>query len=336
MANNTAIVVTPASSVLNDEMRLCTFPIPANRQRIWDAYKLMRGCGWESEEVKLLDVDLQHWNEVLDAGERGFLENILAYFAVGDGLVNLNIAGNFMDECKALEVQYTWQFQEQMENVHAEVYARFIDKFVKSDKRRSELFGSVALLPVIKQKTDWIRKYMDRGHSFGTRLFAFAVVEGVLFSGSFCAIDWLRERGLMPGLTAANDLIARDEGQHTDFAVLVSEHLAPSEKATTAVAHAVIGEAVSIEQQFITESIPCDLIGMNKALMGQYIEFVADRLLVQFGHPPLYKRTTCPFDFMEVKSVRSKENFFEKATLTNYGKAFAAPGDTDFHLSDDF
>lgn len=331
--------VTKETSILADETRLCVFPIPANRRRIWQAYKTMRGTGWEPEEARLSAVDCAHWKDLTD-GERSFLAPVLAFFAVSDGLVMANIVENFMGEISSLEVQFTWQFQTMMENVHAEVYARFIDKFITNETRRAELFGSTRLLPVVQQKTDWIRKYMDNkaSYSFGVRLFAFAVVEGVLFSGSFCAIDWLRERGLMPGLTAANDFIARDEGQHTDFAALLNEHLAPEERADTPTAHAVIGGAVAIETEFITDSIPCDLIGMNKSLMKTYIKFVADRILVQFGHTPLYNVAVCPFDFMQVKSVRSKENFFEKATLTNYGKSFAgmSANETTFSLSDEF
>ena len=333
----TTTTVTEITSVLNDKSRLCVFPIPKNRLRLWDAYKIMRAIGWEPEEARLSERDVHDWENVLTPDERTFMGYILAFFAVSDSLVMSNLVQHFMNEVPALEVQYTWQYQIQQENVHAEVYARFIHKFVRDDKQRKKLFGTIQLLPIVRKKTEWIRRYMGQhsGHNFGVRLFAFAVVEGVLFSGSFCAIDWLRERGLMPGLTSANDFISRDEGHHTDFACLLNAHLAPHERATPEMAKSIMRDAVGVEQDFIQHAMSRDFNGMNRELMCRYIEFVADRLLVQFGYKALYN-SKCPFDFMEVKSVRHKENFFEKNTLTNYGKAFThmSPKDRTFAIID--
>lgn len=327
--------VTSKTSILADKKRPCVFPIPLNRKRIWAWYKQMRALDWDTSEVRLTVQDKNDWAK-LTADERKFLEPILAFFAVSDTLVEDNLMESFMATVDSLEVQFAWTQQATNEQVHAETYSRLVDFFIEDPTRRDELLARSRVLPSVQLKTDWIQKWMsaDSG-TFGERLFAFAVVEGVLFSGSFCAIDWVRERGLLPGLTAANDFIARDEGTHTDFAVLLNEHLAPGERVSREKACAIIRGAVETEQHFICKAIPCRLIGMNAPLMCRYIEYVADRLLLQFGHPAIYNSAN-PFDFMEVKSVRSKENFFEKSTLTNYSKAFVKTENPDKDMEFDF
>lgn len=314
-------------SILRDESRLCVLPIPKKNIPFWDFYKRQRSCGWEPEEVTLTEDAIQ-WQERLTKNEKHFIERILAFFAVSDGIVLENLIGQFSSEVRALEVQYNYIYQAQIEQVHAEVYARFIDAFIETDEKKHELFRATTSLPCVARKSEWARKWMNPEIAkFGVRLVAFAAVEGILFSGSFCAIYWLKERGLMPGLSHANELIARDEGMHTDFAVLLNEHLAPSEQATQEQAYAVIREAVAVEKSFIIDALPASLIGMNNKLMGQYIEFVADRLLVQLGHSVMF-RTTNPFDFMERISMRSKKNFFE-GKVADYGKAFVGQTDAD-------
>lgn len=315
------------SSILRDKSRLCVLPIPPKNMPFWDFYKKQRACGWEPEEV-ILTEDTVHWQTRLTKNEQHFIERVLAFFAVSDGIVLENLIGQFSAEVPALEVQYNYIYQAQIEQVHAEVYARFIDAFIEDDAKKNRLFDATTSMPCVARKGDWARKWMDKEcASFGVRLVAFAAVEGILFSGSFCAIYWLKERGLMPGLSHANELIARDEGMHTDFAVLINKHLAPSERATEKQAHEVIGEAVQVEKGFIIEALPASLIGMNNKLMSEYIEFVADRLLLQLGHAPLFNASN-PFDFMERISLRSKQNFFEKQ-VANYGKAFVGQTDED-------
>ena len=323
-----------SSSILSDKSRLSVFPIPANRKRIWEFYKMTRSLGWEPEEVRGLVKDRKDWNEKLDNNGRFFIEHVLAFFAIGDGLVISNLMDQFMSEVPSLEVQYTWGFQTQIEMVHAEVYSRLIEAYIDNPKRKTELLATTEQLPAVQRKTDWITQWMNpKNGTFGERLLAFAVVEGVLFSGSFCAIYWLKESGLMLGLCQANDLIARDEGLHTDFAVLLNEHLASSERPTTERAHAIVGSAVQVEKSFIIDAVPCALVGMNSDLMGQYIEFVADRLLVQFGHKKLFNAKN-PFPFMERTGMRAKGNFFER-DAAEYGKALVGWDDEDMMFTTD-
>ncbi len=323
-----------SASILDDKTRLSVFPIPANRKRIWEFYKKSRSLGWEPEEVRGLVKDRKDWADKLDANGRHFIEHVLAFFAIGDGLVIANLMDQFMSEVPALEVQYVWAFQTQIEMVHAEVYSRLIEAYIDDSKRKNELLATTRQLPAVQRKTDWITRWMNpKNGTFGERLLAFAVVEGVLFSGSFCAIYWLKESGLMLGLCQANDLIARDEGLHTDFAVLLNEHLASSEKASNKRAHDIVRSAVDVEKSFILDAVPCALVGMNSDLMGQYIEFVADRLLVQFGHTKLYEATN-PFPFMERTGLRAKGNFFER-DAAEYGKALVGWGDEDMVFTTD-
>lgn len=324
---------TSTSAILRGDTRMTVLPI--RFERLWEFYKKQRALGWEPEEVRL-GQDRKDW-ESLNADERYFVENVLGFFARGDGYVVANLMDQFVDEVKPLEAKYNFVYQAQIEQVHSEVYARLVDFYIGDAARRDALLARSGEIPAVRRKTDWIRTWMDpRNGTFGERLFAFAVVEGVLFSGSFCAIYWLKERGLMPGLAHANDLIARDEGMHTDFAVLLNEHLAAPERATTARAHAIMRGAVETEKSFILDSIPCRLVGMNHGLMARYIEFVADRLLVQFGHPPLY-RSKNPFEFMERISMRAKKNFFE-GEVAEYGKANVGlnEGDMEVAFTDDF
>ena len=295
---------------------MCVFPIPKNRQRLWDFYKLQRTVGWEAEEISFVK-DVQHFKEELNNNEQYFVENILAFFALGDGFVIENLNGNFTQEFNSTEIQYNYGWQTQIEQVHAETYAKQIDAIITDPIRKAELFAGH--LPAIKKKTSWIEKWMDSSKSIGDRLVAFAAVEGILFSGSFCAIYWLKERGIMPGLSQANMLIARDEGLHTDLACLINTYLNKNERATTETVHKIITSAVETEKSFICDALPCSLIGMNSKLMGTYIEFVADRLCVQLGHPKPYFSSN-PFPFMERMALISKSNFFE-LTPTEYGKA---------------
>lgn len=306
-----------SNSILHDKTRMCIFPIPKNRQELWDFYKMQRTVGWEAEEISFAK-DVQHF-KTLTSQEQWFVEHIMAFFAIGDGYVIENLIGNFTQEFDCTEIQYNYGWQAQIEQVHAETYAKQIDAIITDPKRKAELFAKFHQLPAIKKKTDWITQWMDGKQSIGERLVAFAAVEGILFSGSFCAIYWLKERGLMPGLSQANDLISRDEGLHTDLACLINKYLNKDERADTQTVHKIIKSAVETEKSFICDALPCSLIGMNSKLMSNYIEFVADRLCVQLGHPKPYF-TANPFTFMIRISLSSKKNFFE-LTPTEYGKA---------------
>lgn len=324
---------TQSSSILSDRSRLSVFPIPSNRKRIWEFYKMTRSLGWEPEEVRGLIKDRKDW-EQLNNNERFFIEHVLAFFAIGDGFIINNLMDQFMGEVPSIEVQYTWGFQVQIEMVHAEVYSRLIEAYIDDPSRKTELLATTSQLPAVQRKTDWISQWMDsKNGTFGERLLAFAVVEGVLFSGSFCAIYWLKERGIMLGLCQANDLIARDEGLHTDFAVLLNEHLSHTERVSTIRAHEIVSGAVDTEKKFILDAVPCALVGMNHDLMSQYIEFVADRLLVQFGHTKLYDSKN-PFPFMERTGLRAKGNFFER-DAAEYGKALVGWDEDDMAFTTD-
>lgn len=340
MASNTTSTLPNVSrqdSILADKPRRAVLPIQPNRRRIWEFYKnKQRAVGWEAEECPLAR-DVEDWNKLTD-DERFFLKHTLAFFAVGDDYIIENIMDGFLGRLQGLEVQFNYGYQRQIEQVHSEVYSNLVQTYIQDPKERDELLATTAQLPAVKAKTDWIMKWMGaKDAPFGECLFAFAVVEGVFFSGSFASIYWLRERGLMPGLMLANDLISRDEGLHTDLAVLLNEHLANDERAPAARAHAIIGEAVEVEKAFITKAIPCALVGMNCALLSRYIEFVADRLLVQFGHPKLY-HAELPFDFMERISMRAKKNFFECPGVAEYGKANVglSTEETMFSFTDEF
>jgi len=275
---------------------------------IWKMYKKQMDCFWRAEEIDL-SKDIKHW-PTLTEKEQHFIKHILAFFAASDGIVLENLGQRFMNEVQLSEARAAYGFQIMMENVHSETYSLLIDTLVKEEREKTKLFDAINNFPCIKKKADWSIKWInDNRSSFATRLIAFACVEGIFFSGAFCSIYWLKKRGIMPGLTFSNELISRDEGMHTDFAVLLFSKLLKKPKRAKIVE--IFRDAVSIEKEFICEALPCKLIGMNSKLMSDYIEFVADRLVVQLGYNKIYK-TENPFDFMEMISLEGKTNFFEK------------------------
>ena len=281
---------------------------PLQDQEIWQHYKKMEDCFWRTEEIDL-SKDLTHWNKLND-NEKHFIKMILAFFAASDGIVLENLGQRFMSEVQLPEARAAYGFQLMMENIHSETYSLLIDTYIKNEDEKMKLFKAIDNFPCIKKKADWAIKWInDKRSSFATRLIAFACVEGVFFSGAFCSIYWLKKRGLMPGLTFSNELISRDEGMHTDYAICLFHKLIRKPKKSKV--HDLFNEAVAIEKEFICDALPCKLIGMNNELMSQYIEFVADRLLVQLGYPKLFD-VSCPFDFMEMISLEGKTNFFEK------------------------
>ena len=286
--------------------RYVMFPI--SDQDIWGMYKKMMNCFWRAEEIDF-SKDLTHWNS-LNEKEQYFIKMVLAFFAASDGIVLENLGMRFLSEVQLPEARATYGFQLMMENIHSESYSLLIDTYIKDEKEKTKIFKALDHFPCIKKKADWAIKWINDNRSgFATRLAAFACVEGIFFSGSFCSIYWLKKRGLMPGLTFSNELIARDEGMHTDFAVMLFKKL--NKKPKKAKIHDLFKEAVAIEKEFICEALPCKLIGMNAKLMSQYIEFVADRLLSQLGYDKIWN-TGNPFDFMEMISLEGKTNFFEK------------------------
>ena len=286
--------------------RFVMFPI--EHDDIWKSYKQMMDCFWRAEEIDF-SKDLKHWL-TLNEKEQYFIKMVLAFFAASDGIVLENLGARFLTEVQLPEARATYGFQLMIENVHSEVYSLLIDTYIKDSVEKSKLFNALDNFPCIKKKADWALKWIkDEDSSFAIRLVAFAAVEGIFFSGSFCSIYWLKKRGLMPGLTFSNELIARDEGMHTDFAVLLFNKL--ENKPDDTVIYDLIKDAVRIEKEFICEALSCKLIGMNAKLMSQYIEFVADRLLVQLGFNKVWN-TGNPFDFMEMISLSGKTNFFEK------------------------
>ena len=275
---------------------------------IWNSYKKQMDCFWRAEEIDF-SKDMAHW-EKLNDNERMFIKMILAFFAASDGIVLENLAQRFMSDVQLPEARAAYGFQIMIENIHSEVYSLLIDTYIKNEEEKHKLFTALDNYPCIKKKADWALKWInDNRSSFATRLVAFACVEGIFFSGAFCSIYWLKKRGLMPALTFSNELIARDEGMHTEFAVLLYTKL--KRKMKKARIYEIIKDAVTIEKEFICEALPCRLIGMNAKLMSQYIEFVADRLVVQLGYEKIYN-TANPFDFMEMISLEGKTNFFEK------------------------
>ena len=290
----------------SDDNRFVMFPI--KYEDIWTMYKKQIDCFWRAEEIDLTK-DLTHWNTLNDE-ERYFISMILAFFAASDGIVLENLAVRFMNDIQISEARAFYGFQIAMENIHSETYSLLIETYIKDNFEKNKLFNAIQNFPCIKKKSDWAQKWIhDNRSSFATRLVAFACVEGIFFSGAFCSIYWLKKRGLMPGLTFSNELISRDEALHCEFAVLLYSKLQSKLKKTRIIE--IIKEAVDIECDFICEALPCRLIGMNSELMTQYIKFVADRLSVQLGYDKIYNVTN-PFDFMELISLESKTNFFEK------------------------
>lgn len=305
--------------------------LPIQYDNVWQMYKQAQASFWTAEEIDLSQ-DLKDW-ENLNDGERHFISHVLAFFAASDGIVNENLAVNFMQEVQIPEARCFYGFQIMMENIHSETYSLLIDTYIKDPNEKTRLFNALETVPCVKKKGEWALKWISSG-DFAERLIAFAAVEGIFFSGSFCSIFWLKKRGLMPGLTFSNELISRDEGLHCDFACLLYGMLInklPQERVLE-----IIKDAVTIEQEFVTDALPVDLIGMNAKLMNQYIEFCADRLLVALGCQRHYNSSN-PFDFMEMISLQGKTNFFEKR-VGEYQKAgvMSERSDNMFSLDEDF
>ena len=311
--------------------RFVLFPIQHND--IWSFYKKAEASFWTAEEIDL-SADIIDWDNKLNDDERHFIKHVLAFFAASDGIVNENLAQNFLSEVQYTEAKFFYGFQLAAENIHSETYSLLIDTYIKNTAEKNHLFNAIETLDCVKKKAEWALRWIDKG-SFAERLVAFAAVEGIFFSGSFCSIFWLKKRGLMPGLAFSNELISRDEGLHCDFACLLySKHLV--DKLPKNKVKEIIIDAVEIEKEFVTDALPVKLIGMNSDLMGQYIEFVADRLLVELGNDRVYN-TANPFDFMEMISLQGKANFFEKR-VGEYQKAGVLnnSGSQDFVLDVEF
>merc|ERR1712085_49601 len=286
----------------------------------YEMYKKHEASFWTAEEIDLAQ-DNKDWDDLND-NERHFIKHILAFFAASDGIVLENLAGAFSTEVQIPEARAFYGFQIAMENIHSETYSLLIEQYIRDPVERDKAFNAISTMPAVREKAQWAIQWMNKENSFAERLVAFAAVEGVLFSGSFCAIYWLKKRGLMPGLTFSNELISRDEGLHAEFACLLYsmlEHKLPED-----VVHDMIRSAVAVERKFICEALSCDLIGMNSELMTRYIEFVADRLLTALGHSKLFGSTN-PFDWMELISLQGKTNFFEKR-VGEYQKAGVMSG----------
>ena len=311
--------------------RFVMFPIEYHD--IWELYKRHLGSFWTVEEVKL-DKDMKDWISLTD-DERYFIKNVLAFFAASDGIVNENLAIRFMGEIQISEARAFYGIQIAIENIHSEMYSLLIDTYITDVAEKTRLFNAIDTSPSIKKKALWALKWIeDRDANFQTRVIAFACVEGIFFSGSFCSIFWLKKRGLMPGLTVSNEFISRDEALHVEMAVLIYKHI--QNKLDAATIYKIVSEAVQMEKEFIIESIPCAMIGMNADLMSQYIEYVADRLVVQLGYEKIYN-TANPFVFMELISMENKTNFFEER-VSSYSKAGVGRSREDmaFSLDADF
>ena len=325
--------VDPANEPLLSENkdRFVIFPIQHND--IWQYYKKHEASFWTAEEVDL-HADLVDWADKLNDDERYFIKHVLAFFAASDGIVNENLAENFLHEVQYTEARFFYGFQIAMENIHSETYSLLIDTLIKDPMEKDKLFHAVDTLDCVKRKADWALRWIDKG-GFAERLVAFAAVEGIFFSGSFCSIFWLKKRGLMPGLTFSNELISRDEGLHCEFACLLYSML--NTKLSQEAVYGIITDAVEIEKEFISEALPVKLIGMNADLMKQYIEFVADRWLDELGYPKKYGASN-PFDFMEMISLEGKTNFFEKR-VGDYQKSGVMAGNKEaqtFSMDEDF
>lgn len=304
---------------------------PLQYADIWELYKKQVDCFWRAEEVDL-SKDLTDWAK-LTPDEKHFITMVLAFFAASDGIVLENLALRFMGDVQVAEARSFYGFQIAMENIHSEMYSLLIDTYVNDSVEKDRLFHATSNFPCITKKADWAKKWIaDHRSSFASRLVAFAAIEGIFFSSSFASIYWLKKRGILPGLTFSNELISRDEALHTEFAIMLYKKM--NSKLSKKRIHEIIKEAVEIETEFITVAIPCKMIGMNCKLMTQYIQFVADRLCVQLGYEKIYNSTN-PFDFMELISVESKVNFFER-TNSEYAMANKTVDDDCFNFSCDF
>jgi len=312
------------------EQRFTLFPI--KHRDIWDSYKKQQASFWTAEELDL-SKDRNDWDNKLNEDERYFIKHILAFFAGSDGIVNLNILERFTTDVKVLEAQVVYAYQAYIENVHSETYSLLIDTYIENTDEKNRLFNAIEKIPCITKKAEWALKWIKCDELFSKRLIAFAVVEGIFFSGAFCSIYWLKTRGLMPGLTSSNEFIARDEGSHTEFACLLYSKIV--NRLDEEIVHGIVKDAVEIEKEFINDSLPCRLIGMNADQMKTYIEYVADRLLNQLGYSKIYNSTN-PFDFMEKIGMEGKSNFFENRP-TQYQKAGVLnKSKGDFSYSEDF
>ena len=327
--NNPVVEIEPI--LKENKNRFVLFPI--EHDDIWSFYKKAEASIWTAEEIDL-GQDLKDW-DTLTGDERHFIKHVLAFFAASDGIVNENLAENFVSEVQYTEAKFFYGFQIAIENIHSETYSLLIDTYVKDAKEKDGLFNALDTMDCVKKKADWALRWIDEGN-FAERLVAFAAVEGIFFSGSFCSIFWLKKRGLMPGLTFSNELISRDEGLHCDFACLLyNDHLI--NKLSIESIQTIIVDAVTIEKEFVTDALPVRLIGMNAELMCQYIEFVADRLLLELNCSKIYHASN-PFDFMEMISLQGKTNFFEKR-VGEYQKAGVLNTENDndkFSLDQDF
>ena len=314
--------------------RFVVFPI--HHHDIWRFYKLAQSNFWTAEEIDLQQ-DLQDWNQKLNDDERHFIKHVLAFFAASDGIVNENLAEHFVSEVQYTEAKFFYGFQIMMENIHSETYSLLIDTYIKDPKEKDYLFNAIDTLDCVRKKANWALKWISKGN-FHERLIAFAAVEGIFFSGSLCSIFWLKKRGLMPGLSFSNELISRDEGMHCDFACLLYNNYLVNRLPSETVCD-IIMDAVAIEKDFVSDALPVKLIGMNADLMCQYIEFVADRLLVSLGQKKVYNVEN-PFQWMELISITGKTNFFEKR-VGDYQKAgvmsnLSNPDDQVFSLDEEF
>jgi len=329
LPENTEIMDEPILKENPD--RFVLFPIV--HDDIWGFYKKQEASFWTAEEIDL-SPDIIDWEQKLNDDERHFIKHVLAFFAASDGIVNENLAENFLSEVQYTEAKFFYGFQIAIENIHSETYSLLIDTYIKDKKEKDYLFKAIETLDCVKKKANWALRWIENG-SFAERLVAFAAVEGIFFSGSFCSIFWLKKRGLMPGLSFSNELISRDEGLHCDFACLLyTKHLV--NKMPKSQIEEIIRDAVEIEKEFVTDALPVKLIGMNSDLMTQYIEFVADRLLVELGNEKIYNVSN-PFDFMDMINLQGKTNFFEKR-VGEYQKAgvLGNKEDKSFDLDADF
>jgi ribonucleoside-diphosphate reductase beta chain len=311
--------------------RFVLFPI--EHDDIWKYYKDNEACFWTAEEIDL-SADLNDWNNKLNDNERHFIKHVLAFFAASDGIVNENLAENFVAEVQYTEAKFFYGFQIMMENIHSETYSLLIDTYISDPKEKDYLFNAIETMPCVHKKAEWALRWIDNG-SFAERIVAFAAVEGIFFSGSFCSIFWLKKRGLMPGLTFSNELISRDEGMHCDFACMIyNNHIV--HKLAPGVVTGIIKDAVAIEKEFVSDSLPVNLIGMNADMMCQYIEFVADRLLSELGQEKVWNVEN-PFPWMDMINLQGKTNFFEKR-VGEYQKAgvTADQSKQTFSLDEDF
>jgi len=321
--------------LIENKHRWVMFPL--QYPEIWEMYKKHEASFWTAEEIDLAQ-DMRDWDG-LSNDEQHFIKHVLAFFAASDGIVNENLSTNFSDEIQVPEARAFYGFQMAMENIHSETYSLLIEQYIRDTDERMKLFHAIETIPAVAVKAQWAVDWMNPDRSFYERLVGFACVEGILFSGSFCAVYWLKKRGLMPGLTFSNELISRDEGLHTDFACLIYKLL--KHKLEDDMVHDIIRGAVAAEKEFICDALPCALIGMNSSQMTEYIQFVADRLLTALGHPKLYN-TANPFDWMELISLQGKTNFFEKRVGEYQKKGVMASLDGDagdgagFALDEDF